>query len=288
MAETSLRKIKTRFSRVVIDVQSSMENLKVEVKKVRRFLLDFFDGNCSIQREADLDAIFDSITEAHLWRYDQYGPLEELAETFLPDDDPARVQVTEYKSQLTGFYATTRIIDFVKLNELEDREEIPDRTFSPKKYNNHYQKFTMKLGLARDAKGASELTLEYVDKLWKALMKEFHLPPLTAVMDKIVEGSLTITWLLLPHIIEKIRATYFKSVNFFEQNDIIMIDLYDDDDDGLIIYDEKWMVSVVYTLTHYITGRLVGRGFHIHVLSHAKASVNQLLTHSRARYAQKI
>ena len=235
MAETALRKIKSRFSVLVIDVQSSMEDRKVKVKKVRQFLLNFFEGNCSIPKEDDLDTIFDTITEARLWRYDHYGPLEELAETFLPEDDPARAQVTEYKSQLTGFYATTRIIDFVKLNELEDREEIPDRLFSPKKYNSHYQKLTVELRLDRDV---SELTLEYVDKLWRVLAKEFRLPPLTAVMDKIVEGSLTITWLLPPHIIEKIRATYFKSVEFFQQHNIISIQLYG----VLTIYYEETMV----------------------------------------------
>ena len=235
MAKTALRKIKSRFSVLVIDVQSSMEDRKVKVKKVRQFLLNFFEGNCSIPKEDDLDTVFDTITEARLWRYDHYGPLEELAETFLPEDDPARAQVTEYKSQLTGFYATTGIIDFVKLNELEDREEIPGHVFSPKKYNSHYQKLAVDLRLDRDV---SELTLEYVDKLWRALAKEFHLPPLTAVMDKIVEGSLTITWLFLPHIIEKIRAMYFKSVEFFQQHNIIRIELYD----VLPLYYEETMV----------------------------------------------
>ena len=243
MAETALRKIKSRFSVLVINVQSSMEDHMVKVKKVRQFLLNFFEGDCSIPNVADFDKLFDTITEARLWRYDHYGPLEELAETFLPEDDPARAQVTEYKSQLTGFYATTRIIDFIKLNELEDREEIPGRTFSPKKYNSHYQKLTVELRLDRDV---SELTLEYIGKLWKALAKEFHLPSLTAVMDKIVEGSLEITWLILPHIIDKISATYFKSVKFFQQHNITRIDLYGDGggDDGLPLFYEKWMVSV--------------------------------------------
>ena len=246
MAETALRKIKSRFSVLVINVQSSMEDRKVKVKKVRQFLLNFFEGNCSIPKEDDLDTIFDTITEAQLWRYDHYGPLEELAETFLPEDDPARAQVTEYKSQLTGFYATTRIIDFVKVNELKDHGEIPGRMFSPKKYNSHYQKLTVELRLERNM---SELTLLYVDKLWKALTKEFYLPPLTAVVDKIVKGSLRITWLILPHIIEKIRATYFKSVEFFQQHNIIRIDLYGEGvgNAGLPLYYEKWTVSVVYT-----------------------------------------
>ena len=246
MVETALRKIKSRFSLLVIDVQSSMEDRKVNVKKVRQFLLNFFEGDCSIPSVADFDKLFDTITEARLWRYDHYGPLEELAESFLPEDDPARAQVTEYKSQLTGFQATTRIIDFVKLNELEDREEIPKHAFSPKKYNSHYQKLTVELRLNRDI---SELTLEYVNTLWKMLAKEFHLPPLTAVMDKIMEGSLRITWLVLLHIIEKIKATYFKSVEFFQQHNIIRIDLYGEggDDGGLPLYDEEWMVSTYTT-----------------------------------------
>ena len=253
IAETALTKLKASFSSLLMDVQSSMEGRKVEVKKVRRFMLGFFCGECSIPKDDDMDTVFDAITEARLWRYDHYGPLEELAVKFLPEDDPARVQVTEYKSQLTGFQATTRIIDFIKLNELEDREEIPDRLFSPKRYNSHYQKLTVELELERDV--LSELTLLFVDELWRALMKEFHLPPLTAVMDKIVEGSLRITWLILPHIVDKIRATYFKSVEFFQQHNIISIDLYTDggDDSILLLYHEKWMVCAHKVLNSPVT-----------------------------------
>ena len=252
MAKITLRKIIRRFSHLVRVTQSSMEKCKVQVKEVRRFLVEFCDGNCSIPKDDNLDTVFDAIKEARLWRYDHYGLLEELAEEFLPEDDPARVQVTEYKSQLTGFQATTRIIDFVKLNELEDHEEIPYRIFSPKRYNSYYQKLTVELELERDV--LSELTLLFVDELWRALMKEFHLPPLTAVMDKIVEGSLRITWLILPHIVDKIRATYFKSVEFFQQHNIINIRLYGDGGDavGLILYSEEWMVSA-----HKLTSDLI-------------------------------
>ena len=253
MTETALRKIKHCFSHLVLDIQSSMKERKVQVKKVRRFLLVFCEGNCSIPKDDNLDIVFDTITEARLWRYDHYGLLEKLAKEFLPEDDPARVQMTEYKSQLTGFQATTRIIDFINLNELEDREEIRDRLFSPMRYNSHYQKLTVELELQKDV---SELTLRFVDELWRALMKEFHLPLLTAVIDKIVEGpgSLTITWLILPHIIDKIKATYFKSVEFFQEYNIINIDLYGDGGNapGLNIYHEEWMVSA-----HKLTSDLV-------------------------------
>ena len=258
MVETVLDEIRSQFSLLVIKVRSAMQRNKVDPLDVHQFLVTFFEGECSIPEVPNLTKIFNAMTTTKLWRYDHYGPLEKLAKSFLPDDDPARAQVTEYKSQLTGFQATTRIISFVKLNELEDREEIPYCVFSPKKYNNHYQKLSTKLELTRDSRDVSELTLEYVDKLWKALMKEFHLPPLTAVIDKIVEGSLRITWLLLPHVIEKIRATYFKSVNFFQQHSIISINLYEDDDGNTLpLYCEEWMVSVVYTLPHHTSNPIL-------------------------------
>ena len=251
MAETVLRKIKSRFSLLVIEVRKSMASLKVDSSIVEQFLLNFFEGDCDIPEDAGLSKIFKSVTKARLWRYDHYGPLEELAESFLPENDPARVKVTEYKSQLTGFQATTRIIDFIKLNELEDHEEIPRRVFSPKRYNSHYQKLTVELRLNKDM---SELTLEHVNTFWKILATEFHLPPLTAVMDKIVEGSLRITWLILPHIVDKIKVTYFKSVEFFQQHNIISIVLYSDggDDGGLNLYYEEWMVSA-----HKLTSDLI-------------------------------
>ena len=39
IAETALTKLKASFSSLLMDVQSSMEGRKVEVKKVRRFML---------------------------------------------------------------------------------------------------------------------------------------------------------------------------------------------------------------------------------------------------------
>ena len=237
MAETILRKIKSRFSLLVIKVQLSLEEHKVGVKRVHQFLLNFFEGECDISDVADMTKLFNSMTTAKLWRYDHYGPLKELAESFLPDDDSVRAQITEYKMQLSGFQATTRIIDFVKLSELEDSEE-DDQIFSPKKYNRHYRKISLKLNLNRTV---SELTLDYVNQLWKMLMKEFDLPPLTAIIDKIIEGSLTVTWLVLPHVIEKIKATFSKSVDFFEHHNIIEIELYGG---YLPLYDERWMVSM--------------------------------------------
>lgn len=235
MTDAALSKIRRHFSHLVIKVRKSLEAHHIDAKDVRHFLLTYFEGSCSIPDIADMSKIFESMTTSKLWRYDHYGPLEELAEEYLPDDDPARIQMTDYLSQLSAFYATTTIIDFLRLSELEDTEE-DNQIFSPKKYNRYYRKLEITLKLDKIA----EMTLDCMDKLWKALQKKFRLPSLTAVLDNIVEGSLKVTWLVLPNVIEKIKATYSKSISFFQQMNITRVELYGG---LLVLYDEKMFVS---------------------------------------------
>ena len=239
MTEAALAEIKGAFSSLIIVVRSALEKKRVKVKDVRQFFLGYFEGDCNFPKGANLSEIFESITSAKLWCYDHYDALQKVAESFLPKH-PAVGHVTEYISKLAGFYVTTSIIDFVNLSELEDSEE-DNHPFSPKKYNRSYRKLTVELKLDRSVK-LSELTLVKVDEIWKAIQIKFTLPSLTAVVDKIVEGSLKITWLILPHDEKRLRALAAKSVDFFRHHNIISVDLYD----GLLpLYSEEWMVSMM-------------------------------------------
>ena len=247
MTEMTLSKTKRHFSNLVVKVRSSMEANKTKVKDVRQFLVTYFEGECNIPEGCNLTKTFDCVTFAKLWHYDHYRPLEELAESFLPDDDPARALMTKYITQLSAFYATTRIIDFIKISEDDDLEE-DDQHFSPKKYNRKYRKLTVKLKLQ---KNISELTLDFVHELWKALQKEFTLPSLTAVIDKIIEGSLTITWLVLPHIVEKIKSKFSKSLHFLQHHGIVRIELYGDYFERVILLSLERVGMDMSTLLEY-------------------------------------
>ena len=227
-----LGKIKASYSLLMIQVRLAIQACKVDASIVREFLINYHEGECDIPDVKDLMKIFESITKAKLWRYDHYSLLENLAESFIPDDDPARNKMTEYVRQLSAFYTTTNIIDFLKASDQEDPEE-DNHHISPKKYNRHYRKLTVKV------KVDPTVPMEYVQKLWRSLMKEFNLPPLSAIIDNIEEGSLSITWLILGHVEKNIRATFFKSVDFFKRHNIIKIEL-----GGLTLYDEEWMVSM--------------------------------------------
>ena len=83
----------------------------------------------------------------------------------------------------------------------------------------------------------SAITLSYVDELWRSLAEEFDLPCLTAVIHSIIEGSLVVTWLILPHIAEIVVATSTKVIKFFRRHGIVLV-MIDND----TVYDEEKMV----------------------------------------------
>ena len=182
MAQTVLQKIKGQFASLQVEVRSAMEARQVKVKDVHQFLVSFFQTESRIPEAPDLTKLFNIITEAMLWSYDHYSPLKELTEKFLPDNNPARKLVSEYKNQLSGFYTTTKIIDFIDLSELDDPEDDSDsdsedgakQSLSPKEYKKLYHELKVTLKLDRKIK-LSDLTMSYVETLWKALIEEFNL-----------------------------------------------------------------------------------------------------------------
>ena len=185
-----------------------------------------------------------------LWSYDHYVPLKELTEQFLTEqflhnDEQVRKHIADYRNHLSGFYATTRIIDFINLSELEESEDDPQQPFSPEKYKKYYHKLKVKLKLD---KKITELTLGYVNTLWQSIAEEFDLPSLTAIIDKIIDGSLVIAWLVLPHAANKIRSSISKALRFYQQHNIVEVHV-----DNELLYDEEWIVSVcMYCLALFL------------------------------------
>ena len=234
MTKTTLETIKRDFSCLLVDVRVALQASHVDIVDIHQFLVSFFQRDDCIPKSSDLTEIFNAISVARLWHYDHYGPLKRLAESFLPEDNPARKRITDYRSQLSGFYTTTKIIDFIDLSDSEDH---PQQDFSPEKYKPYYHKLTLTLKLDRKIK-LSDLTLKYVDTLWKALIEVFNLPPLTVVIDKIVKGSLIVSWLIPQEVSTVILDSYSKAIRFYEQQTIIQVKI-----DDKVLYDQNWIVS---------------------------------------------
>ena len=236
LTQKNLNKIKGQFSSLLLKVQSTLKSRQVSVNNVRNFLVHYFRRSDWIHDPSNLDELFTALSVAKLWNYDHYGHLEVIIEQFLSDDSDVRKLVSDYKNQLTGFYTTTRIADFIKLSDFEESEQDPMQPLPTDSFTlKDYRRLKLKLKIERKV---SAVTLSYVDELWRSLAEEFDLPCLTAVIHSIIEGSLVITWLVLPHIAEEIIANSSKATKFFRCHGIVEVVI-----DECVIYDEELMVS---------------------------------------------
>ena len=243
LTENNLQKIKAKFSSLAHEVQSALQSCQVGVNEVYNFLVRCFSQDDWIQNPSSFDQLFNALSVTKLWNYDHYSPLEEIMKKFLPNDAAMKKLVSEYKSHLTGFYTTTKIADFMKVHssKFEDTEQLQDpqeslrvKTYTLKDYRR--LKLTLNLGQRK----VSALTLSYVDELWRSLAEEFDLPSFTAVIDTIMKGSLQISWLVLPHIAEKIMSASTKATKFFHHHGIIRVEV-----NNFTVFEEEEMVSVL-------------------------------------------
>jgi hypothetical protein len=153
--------------------------------------------------------------------------------------------MTEYKERFSGYCATTKLIEYIRENTSldqydSDTDETDVSTCSEKMQytRKHYRKLTVKLEIPHTK--MTQISMTYVQDLWVSFADEFNIPSLTATIDKILEGSLKIVWLILPHFAELIRTSAHKSVEFFHQHDIIFVAI-----DDCIVYNEELMVSFI-------------------------------------------
>ena len=231
MIRSNEEKIKALFSSLVLKVQSALQS-QSDTSTLRDFLITFF--KCDFPETSDLKKLFVAITLNDLWNYHHYSPVENLIDQFLPTNEEVGSLMKTYKARLSGFYLTTKLINYIEYQNLsaDDSDEECDQP-SPKLTPKQYKKVKVVLQLERKI---SQISLDYVVKLWQSFAEEYEIPSLTAVINRIVVGSLKVTWTVPQHIANAIlpRAKFFRS------HGIVLVSI-----DDVIIYDEKQIVSTL-------------------------------------------
>ena len=225
--------IRAEFSDLLLIVQKELESDKVSIPDVRRFLINFFENDVgtSFLSATTFDDIFLAMKLNRLWDYQHYSPLEKFTNRLLPNNQAVISSIANYKAKLTGFLLVTKIIPYMRMQGLEEVAE-QQASLKPLKPE-YYRKITFVLSLGRRV---SQLSLDYVQKLWMSVAEEYELPCLTTIIESITSGSLRITWLVLPSVVSRfsVRAKFFKK-------EMIVQVLVDD----VIFYDEKEMVRLL-------------------------------------------
>ena len=229
MIRSNVDEIKALFSSLVLKVQLALQS-QSDVSNVRDFLITFFKYD--FPETSDLKKLFATVTLNDLWDYHNYSPLERLVNQFLPSDREVGSLMKAYKARLSGFYLTTKLINYIEYQNLsaDDSDEECDQP-SPKLTPKQYKKIKVVLQLERKI---SQVSLDYVVKLWQSFAEEYEVPSLTAVIDSIIAGSLEVTWTVPQYIADAILPRS----KFFRSHGIVLV-LIDD----IIIYDEEQTVS---------------------------------------------
>jgi hypothetical protein len=224
MFHSNLEDIKNRFAILRRDVQSALEDNHVTPEDVYAILVEMF-GCRDLIPKTSLEEMFTAVTSQRLWDYIHHSPVEKLLSRFLPN----RLSLMrEYKGHLSRFYTTTTLIDYITYTSIDSTDV--DRLDFRKLTGTNFQALKVKLELDRKI---DIISLKYVQDLWEEFAEEFDIPYLTAVVGKILSGSLHITWMITSEIANKIVATAHESSFFKNHPNIIYVAI-----NGTVHYDE--------------------------------------------------
>ena len=230
-------KIKGSFATLVRKVTRKLKKSDVDMEDFRLYILNLFPPGDIIVDTVSVTDIFEAVSRHQLWDYLNYAPIEEIAKEFGGNDLELRGWIDDYKSELAGFKATTKIVDYIKL--CSDEKEIADSDQSLRediaRYDRRYcRKLTMKL-----KSRVTEKSLDYIDQFWRSIADHFLLPSLSALLDSIQEGCVEVTWLVPTLSALQIQANIQDSTQFLAKLEVIRVIM-----EGEILYDEEGLEEV--------------------------------------------
>ncbi len=229
-------KINRKFASLVLNVRKKLEAMDIDMNDFSEFILTFFGGDVGQKLVSgpsqSVGDIFKSITKHKLWDYMNYYYIEEILEEFGGDDRELTEWVRDYKTDLGGFKAVTKIADFMDCFKAGGGSIVDtgsaDKSLNVARYDpTYYSTLSVKLETCVKEKG-----LFYVDDLWKSITDHFLLPPLPVLLDSICEGCVEVTWVTPSALTMQIQWNMDGASEFLDKNEILRVAI-----DNQVIYD---------------------------------------------------
>ena len=121
-------KIKGSFATLVTRVTDQLKKKEIDMSSFRIYVINLFPPGDIISETFSMAEIFEAILRHQLWDYSNYVPIEGIITEFGGDNPELSRWMNDYKSELTGFKATTKIIDYIRVCDEDD--EIADSELS--------------------------------------------------------------------------------------------------------------------------------------------------------------
>lgn len=232
----NIQNISAKYATLLANVYSRLQQKGVDVREFLLFVVTRFPPGDCIPHSGDLAEIFEAITRNRLWDFLNYQPLENIVQHFGGNDEKMKEWVKEYKADLAGFKACTKILNYLSVVEsdssFDESDSDSDQPNLPKvaRYDvRYYRKLSLKLKVK-----VTDQSLSYIDDIWTSVSEYLLLPPLSVLLDHICKGSITMVWLiptgLVPQSLKRIR----QGSDFFRQNSIESVTL-----DDQCVYNEE-------------------------------------------------
>jgi len=200
-------------------VCNRLKQKQINVGELRLFTILCFPGDW-IPHSTDIEDIFKAITRNEFWDYWNYSLLEEIVQQFAADDAEMLSWVNDYEHDLAGFKACTKIVDYMSVvkrdTSLHGSDADESTTATPAKYDRRYRRqLSIKLKV-----NIAERSLLYIDKLWNSVAEVLFLPPLSALLDCIRKGCITVVLLIPTGVIPRFLQQVPRVSSFFRANGI--------------------------------------------------------------------
>lgn len=241
--------IKRAYSKLMKTVRKKLKSVDLDISDFYEHIIHIFEPE-EISRlipdaiaAKDIDRTFEILTKAHCWGFGDVSKLKSIAQEFIEEDGSIQQMISDYKVELAGYNATTKIIEKIQSNEIQEGSEDDDEsetvTLDASKYDQKFRKkLSAKLFKGDDGKVKLGMkSLEYIGKFWEEICEEFDMS-LTCVLDQIAKGCIEITWHIPSPSAQQVLAHINCAVQFFQRKFVSNIILED-----IVIYSESCGVA---------------------------------------------
>ena len=226
--------IKDSFIQLKMKIVKKLMAAEPDMDDFHDFIESLFETGDNIPKDYTVKQVFKELDKLKYWNFLDVSTLERIVKRFDKDHKVQNMEmIKEYKKELAGFKAVTKIKDFIQHDKTDIEESGQEYKEDKEKYDEKYRsKLSIKLFGGKTPVKLDMQSLEYVEELWDSLCDEFHMPSLPRLLDSITIGSIIINWLIHHAHVMKVLERVWSTVHFFESRNIASVSI-----ERVCIYD---------------------------------------------------
>ena len=222
-------KIKGSFATLVTNISTNLMKKNIDMGELRLYITTLFPPGDFVAYAKSVAEVCEAMSHHQLWDFHSFTPVEEIVKKFGENDPQLTGWIRDYKSELAGFKAVTRIADYIEA--CSDDEDIADSEQSISQNIARYdKKYCRKLSIKLKAR-ITEKSLDYIDQFWSSIADYFFLPSLSVLLDTIKEGCVEVTWLVPTAAALQIEANMEDSEDVWRNLEVTRVEM-----DGVVYY----------------------------------------------------